>query len=367
MVGHVLARTTIASLALSLGAFASSAQALDVQIVNHSGRPADRVYVMLHGGSSADGKLANDTPRRLSSISGRRFALSSISGGRIFFSYGRPVSAAEPPSSDTRYDKVELTLPGVANLTAVDFFAIPFRLQTLNSSGAQLGELAYSARTNVIRRALMDAAAPSALVKTREGGFARILSPQLSPQSYPSFTRDIKSMAGRRVTISGAFYGTPYQEFTYSGRFASDGSITLNGTITTPGGSTNPGKTVAVSGPSLPYAIYTVNGPYTVDGQPASVGDNNVYSVIYRDLLSGFAWGYMGGRYGNDSENWWGKPPFAAARATPEPYATFNEYAAAIYRYSNAYGFSFSDTGPKPVVVGLDQAATLRITIMGDG
>ena len=367
MVRNVLARTTITSLALLLGVFAASAQALDVQLVNHSGRPADRVYVMLHGGSSADGKLTNDDPKRLSAISGRRFTLSSISGGRIFFSYGRPVGPAEPPSSDTRYDKVELTLPGVANLTAVDFFAIPFRLQTLNSSGAQLGELAYRARTNVIRRALMDAAGPGALVRTREGGFARVLSPQLSQGSYPSFARDIKSMAGKRVTLRGAFYGAPFQEFVYSGRFAYDGSITLNGTLTTPNGPTTPGKTVAVSGSSLPSAIYTVNGPFTVDGQPATVSDNNVYSVIYRDLLSGFAWGYMGGRYGNDSGNWAGKPPFQAARATQEPYATFNEYAAAIYRYSNAYGFSFSDTGPKPVVMGLDGAATLRITITGDG
>jgi hypothetical protein len=366
MLGDVLARTILASLALSLGVFAASARALDVRVVNHSDRPDDRVYVMLHGGSSADGKLVNDEPRRLSAISGHRFALSSLPGGRIFFSYGRPVTAAEPPSSDTRYDKVELTVPGVANLTAVDFFAIPFRLETLNAAEKRLGGLAYKVGANTIRRALMDVAAPGALVRTREGAFARVLSPQLSPESYPSFYRDVRSMAGKRVTLRGAFYGTPYQEFTYSGRFADNGSIRLNGTLTTPGGATTPGKTVAVTGSSLPSAIYTVNGPFTVGGQPATVSDNNVYSVIYRDLLSGFAWGYMGGRYGSDSENWWGKPPFQAARATEEPYATFNEYAAAIYRYSDAYGFSFSDTGPKPVLLPLDHAATLRITILGD-
>ncbi len=351
---------------LLLGVFAASARALDVSVVNHSGRPADRVYVMLHGGSSADGTLVNDVPRRLSAISGRQFTLSSLAGGRIFFSYGRPVTSAEPPSSDTRYDKVELSVPGVANLTAVDYFAIPFTLQTLDAAGDPLGRLTYSAGTNKIRRALMDVSAPGALVHTREGGFARVLSPQLSPGSYPSFYRDIRSMAGRRVTLRGAFYGTPYQEFTYSGRFASDGSIKLKGTLATPGGPTTSGKTVAVSGRSLPRAVYTVNGPFKVGGKPARVSDNDVYSVLYRDLLSGFAWGYMGGRYGNDSANWWGKPPFQAARATKKPYATFNEYAAAIYRYSNAYGFSFSDTGPKPVQLPLDHAATLRITILGD-
>ncbi len=131
-------------------------------------------------------------------------------------------------------------------------------------------------------------------------------------------------------------------------------------------GSPSPPVTVAVAGSSLPRAIYTVDGPFTVGGQPAHVSDNNVYSVIYRDLLSGFAAGYMGGRYGNGSANWVGKPPFAAARATSTPYTTYNEYAAVIYKYSNAYGFSFSDTLPKKVQLPLDGAATLRITILPD-
>jgi hypothetical protein len=74
----------------------------------------------------------------------------------------------------------------------------------------------------------------------------------------------------------------------------------------------------------------------------------------------------MGGRYGNDSAKWVGKPPFAAARAASRPYTTFNRYAAAIYKYSNAYGFSFSDTLPKKVQLPLDGAATLRITILRD-
>lgn len=107
----------------------------------------------------------------------------------------------------------------------------------------------------------------------------------------------------------------------------------------------------------------TVNGPYSWGGSTHHVADNGVYAVIYRDLISGYAWGYWGGRYGNDNAKWQGKPPFAAARLSPAPYATFNRYADVIYRYSNAYGFSFSDTGPKKVVVSLEQAKTLRIVI----
>jgi hypothetical protein len=364
-----LTAASVALLIASAGITGTAATGrLDVRLVNNSGRSAAKVYVMLHNGSSSDGKLTNDTPKKLSEIGGNTFQLASISAGRIFFSYGGPVSAAEPPRATTRYDKVELTYPGVANLTSVDFFGIPFRLEALDANGKVLGKLTFDAYTQTVKNALLAIeGAKSALVKTKDGNFARILSPQLSLDSYPSFGPDIAAMAGKKVTLRGAFYGTPYQTFVYSGTFASDGSIALNGTIAAPnGGLPSPPRTVAVAGSSLPRAIYTIDGPFTVGGQPAHVSDNNVYSVIYRDLLSGFAAGYMGGTYGNDSANWVGKPPFAAARATSTPYTTYNEYAAVIYKYSNAYGFSFSDTLPKKVLLPLDGAAKLRITILPD-
>ena len=71
---------------------------------------------------------------------------------------------------------------------------------------------------------------------------------------------------------------------------------------------------MTVRGPSLPGAIYSVDGPYEWGGQTHLVSENDVYAAIYRDLISGFAWGYWGGRYGDDSARWSGKPPFAAAR-----------------------------------------------------
>ena len=351
-----------------LGIAPAPATALTVELVNRSDQPDDDVFVMLDPGSSSDGKLPANTPKKLSDIGGKKFELSSFPGGRIFFSFDDKVTSAEPPRTKTRYDKVELSVPGVANLTAVDFFGIPFKLEALDGSGGTVGKLTYDAPTNKIRDALLKIkGADSALVKTERGRFARVLSPQLSPQSYPSFAANVKSLAGKKVTLRGAFFGAPYQEFVYSGSFAADGSITLNGTITAPhGGSPSPPDEVSVAGSSLPSAIYTVDGRFTVGGRPARVSDNNVYSVIYRDLLSAFAWGYMGGKYGNDSGGWFGKAPFAAARAKTSPYATYNEYASVIYRNSDAYGFSFSDTGPKKVQLPLDRAARLRITILGD-
>ena len=354
--------------ALTVFAATGAEAAIRVQIVNQSGKHASQVYVMLSGGSSSDGQLRNDVGAKLSKLRGSQFRLTNFSG-RIYFSYGGPVTNAEPPTWPTRYDKVELTYPGVANLTAVDFFGIPFKLLARNARGNALGTLAWNAPTDTIENALLAIpGARRALVKTRGGGFARILSPQLSPSSYPSLKQYVSSMSGAHLTVSGDFFGNPFQSFDYSGAFGGSGATTLSGTIAPRGGSTTTGAALGVAGSTLPSAIYTVDGPYIWDGATHTVSDNDVYAVIYRDLIAGFAWGYWGGKYGNDSARWQNKPPFEAARKMGKQprYATYNAYAAVVYKYSNAYGFSFSDTGPKKVQLPLGGAATLQVTILPD-
>jgi hypothetical protein len=357
------------SAALAAAALASAAAAaraaLHVQIVNQTGRPDRSVFVMLTGGSSGDGRMVDKVPVRLSAIARSGFSLDRLGAGRIFFSFGRAVNDAEPPDADVRYDKVELTYPGVANLTAVDFFSIPFRLEAVDRRGRTHAKLTYSAPTDTIIHALLAIpGARRALISTSGGGFARVLSPQLKPLAYPRFGPYVHSMAGKRIVVRGAFYGVPFQRYVYSGVFARDGSITLHGAITADG-HRMAGQALSVTGRSLAGSIYTVDGPYSWGGAVHHVADNDVYAAIYRDLIAGFAWGYWGGRYGNDSGNWLGKPPFAAARRARPRGAAYNEYAAVIYRYSNAYGFSFSDTGPKKVQLPVNQP-TLRITILPD-
>lgn len=352
-----------AALALS----AAAADAVEVEIVNSSGQPPQNVYVTLHDGSSSDGQLVNDVPKPLSELRESRFAMSSIEAGRLFVSYGAPVGPAEPPQATTRYDKIEFTNPGVANLTSVDFFAIPFELQALDGSGAQIGEsLGFRCNTSTLLSRLR-ALAPSAEVSSG-GQFVRFLSPQLSPASYASMEPYVRSMVGQKIEVVDTFNGTPAQGIHYSGTFEADGSITLKGTLETPPGATPvEGEPVRVSGASLPTAIYTGNTPFEVGGKKAEVGENNEYSVIYRDLVAGFALGYWGGKYGNSSADWLGKPDFAAARATAEPYATYSQYAALLGEYSNAYAYSFNDVGPTPVAIGLNEAvSTLRLTIDPD-
>jgi hypothetical protein len=78
--------------------FSSRAQGLTVQIVNQSGRPPENVYVMLGNGSSSDGKLINDTPKRLSDIAGGTFQLAPSRRGE---SSSRTTTRSVPPSLRT--------------------------------------------------------------------------------------------------------------------------------------------------------------------------------------------------------------------------------------------------------------------------
>ena len=88
----------LACIAEGLAGTATSARAaITVQIDNQTGRSDRNIYVMLDGGSSTDDQLRNQEPVRLSEIARRRFTLDSLPAGRIFFSFGSPVTSAEPP------------------------------------------------------------------------------------------------------------------------------------------------------------------------------------------------------------------------------------------------------------------------------
>jgi hypothetical protein len=357
----------LASLATAVLA-AAPASAVNVQIVNSSGRPASSIYLLLEKGSSSDGQLQEDTPKLLSEINDSTFSLGAISGARLYFSYDAPVKDNEPPSAPTRYDKIELTNPGVADLTAVDFFAIPFNMQSLDSGGATVGDaVGYRCYTSTIVQKLREIG-PAAEV-TNGGQFVRFLSPQLAAEgSYPSLAPYIESMAGQTIHVDDTFAkeGEGAKQLSYEGTFEPGGSITLTGTITT-GGTPAQGLPLHIDGATLPQGVYTGDGAFTVGGAAADVSQNNEYSVIYRDIVAGFGLGYWGGKYGDDSANWLHQPNFAAARLSSSPFPVYSLYASTIAEYSSAYGYSFSELGPDEVTVPLEASvATLRVTIDPD-
>ena len=354
-----------------LGGSAVSAFALNVEVVNDSGQPPQNVYLTLHGGSSNDGQLPEETPKALSEIHNSSFSLGAFSG-RMYVSYGQPyVEHEDGLEAPFRYDKIELTTPGVADVTAVDFFGIPFDVEALSAGGTPVGSaLSYRCYTATILSKLRQLA-PSAEVDSG-GQFLRFRAPKFAWSSYPSMEPYVKSMAGQTIEVEDIYTNAehpPNVNISYSGTFEADGSITLNGTFTERSGAHTEehGEALRIEGASLPEAAYTGNGPFTVGGHPADVGENNKYSVIYRDIVAGFELGYWGGRYGNNTKNWLGQPDFAAARSSVAPYATYNEYAQIINEYSDTYGAAFNELGPTPVTVPLEGAtSTLRVTLDPD-
>ncbi len=214
--------------------------------------------------------------------------------------------------------------------------------------------------------------APDAEVMTPSNNFARVLSPSQSPSSYPSMEDYLESVAGKTVEINGTYVGlvgpSP-NTYNYSGTFGSDGTITLSGTMSEVADPNS--QSLTIHGSSLASAIYTNNGPYSVataTNNPQQVSNNDIYAAIYRDLVAGFDFGYVGGKYGENSANWYSttpyNPPYACARKINDGY--YNQYAVIIAANSDAYGFPFSDR-LQPVQVALNNdVATLRITILPD-
>lgn len=352
---------------------------ITVEIVNSSGRDDSDVYVMITAGEEPQeasiefdkgisieqlkARSGNDTPT---------FQLQRAVAGEIWISYDEAVSITPaPPSielSKVRFQAAELTygIPNSgANLTAVAYFAIPMDLAGLDARGNVLSSVGFACNTDVIDKELKKAGADFERVekKTSSGGLARIIAPATNDDGFPSLEDYVKSMAGQTITTNNTFGlpNVPAEPYEYSGTFGPDGTITMTGTIA-PG---THGEPLVIEGSSLPEAIYTQNGKYTVGGKPGTVGDNDVYSSIYADIVAGFNYGFWGGRYGDNSNDFKGAAPFAAARSDDLPY--YSTYASVLDKYSNAYGAPFSDRFGQPAVfVPLDNAAKLRLEVLPD-
>jgi hypothetical protein len=357
-------------------ALPASASALNLHIVNESGRPPSEVFVDIAaaGGFEVEG-FGNDHPRALSEIPGQEVTINKLISGRVYISYGAPVQEGVTVQSPTRFDWAELTVTPVpedaANLTAVNQFAIGMRLTTLGAGGEAL-ESVGSTYANTIFDALQQIpGGPESTVRAANGEILRVLSPDNPGSAYPPLTEYVHSMAGQTIALHTAFFGTPFTTSEYSGEFQPDGSITLTGTMNEGTGDVMAAP-IVVPGQELIEDIYT-----------GGSGPNNLERAVRRDLLSAFSVGLWGGRYGNDAlsfctnpnttpQGTWcptgfNVPAFAEARTTPAPFPAYEQYAAVINRYSDVYGNPYSDASKK-VQVALDQphVKTLQLTILPD-
>lgn len=360
----VLAFTGCSSTETSDNTFLTgSSKELTVTIKNNSGRTAhikftgdpltvDKNNVSLKSGSSAD------------------FSLTAVTAGRIYISYDKALSSNAPDGANsadkdytTRFDKIELTYGqgGKANLTAVDFYSIPMILETsiqgttiehLTLADNQTGKALEAAITGI----LTDQS--SAVIKGGTNGTetVRILSPVKNPGAYAGFDAYLNTLVRATLSITGTYYGTPSLNYDYTGMISAD-SITLgDGT-----------HTIVIPMTSLMYnktdltrynGIYTCNGAYKVNGVTRHVADNDIYSAVYRDLVTGFNLGFVQPG-ANDSSQWWYAAPFQGT--------SYNKYAKVIAEiYPGAYGFPFTDRYNHILADLGGKIDTLTITLLGD-
>jgi hypothetical protein len=363
--------------ALLLGAVAllvlpGSASALTFHIVNESGEPPEKVFVdIAAGGAFQVPGWTNDESKSLNEIPGGEVTIEKLVSGRVYISYGAAVHEGVPFSSPTRFDWAELTVTpaaeDVANLTAVDQFAIGMRLSTFGAANEELESVGDANADTVFSALQQIPGGPESTVRS-EGKIIRVLSP-LHSTAYPLLGDYVRSLAGQTITLHTAFFSTPFVTTEYSGTFQPDGSIALHGT-TNPLGSAP--ATIELEGAKL------IDDIYTGDETP-----NTVEGTIRRDLLAGFSTGLWGGRYGNDALSFcsdpivngqgsycphgFNQPAFGEARSALSPFPTCEQYAAIINQYTDVYGNPYSDASKK-VAVGLDQSQvkTLQLTILPD-
>jgi hypothetical protein len=342
---------------------------LPVTIKNSSGETA---YVKFTGDTT---KTFAVSPASATIAAGgsATFNVANISAGRIYISYGTALSSDSPdganpadPDYHTRFDKVEITYNqgsgGSANLTAVDFYAIPMVLET-SIQGTTIDQLtlATGQTGNGVLAEIRNAVAAGQtvpVVNTTTGTFARVLSPVKAPAAYGSFDAFLDTLTASTLTISGTYFGAASQPYGYSGTIGPH-DITL----------TNTAHTIKISRGSLAFnatdlvdhnGIYTCDAPFTVDGQLHEVSDNDIYAAVYRDLVAGFNLGFVQ-QGANASSGWWTSPAFPSSSFQGTYY---NAYAKAIAdNYPGAYGFPFSDRYRQVLadLGGLVDAVTIEI------
>ena len=137
-----------------------------------------------------------------------------------------------------------------------------------------------------------------------------------------------------------------------------------------------PGHVILIASADLAAGIYSANPPYTVDGAAANIGNNDVYSATMRDVLTGFALGFVnspttdpntGVLFKNEASKQWWTSPQAFGFLQPSSSTFYDQYAGYLQMISGAYGYPFSDVW-QIVRVSLDPSTvnTLEIDVLPD-
>lgn len=357
------------------------------------------------------------------------FRAYDVKSGQIVVSYGRPFDfaggktpnpAPNQVGSDLRFEYAEFSIEDGTNdvynavdLTYVDKFGIPLQLEWFRGASSA-GALVNASYTYVSTKTLVDRFRSLGLQNAvfsldgtnmtpgwrytgpdSFGQFARIIGPSKinggigdSVAPYPDASHILNAAAatsgftlngdapqggynylGYTVTVVTNASGwelnlvyTPALVPAYSAAVLNGAPYTNTLTVDFPQSQANYLLFGAPVGPTF----YRINGAGVPDSTSATYP---VETWMIGDVLSALNFGFVGGRYGTNSADWYSKLdwthfPFGSARGTND--GLYNPYSALLYNATDGYGFAFSERITPSVLLNPLTGDTVRMTILPD-
>lgn len=426
---------------------------LAMKFVNQSGFTDDEVFITFQNGQRGhtDFKVVygSDTPVSIgaSDLMSESLSLTEIGPDGltidrmvsivVYVSYGSeiksrisaPAFIGSGTDIDTQFQTFEITMTGnpgdQGDLTAINYFTAPLRIESRDSEGNVLQSAGYRDTADAVAVKLGAAATPpwSNLLSSPSGYRVRFIGPSSygasDPIPYPSFIPYVKAVhtAGQKTTIinSNAFiYQSKDGEKTnyiftlnHTASAQPDGSIILTGDITTTitGTTTTSGPTfkdcgLVISASNAASYNTTIYGQvitnatsFTGDGwndftkyaEACHLSDQGAVLTTQNLLIGEITTGLLLGLVNSDtipngktvplkdmsSQEWWTLSPLPAfAKAQPD-HPFYNTYAGALFAASDneVYSIPYSDrlgTGPlvNSVSFGGKHVASWTVTIL---
>lgn len=306
---------------------------------------------------------------------------------------GFPVDPSYTVTTDTaRYQMLEFAgSPAQANtdITYINWYSIPLQMESTtpqtsggNTRGAPKSQPALSALPTTLAALTGDNSLTA--VKNSDNQIVRVISPNAGNPTwlplYPSFKGyldDVFSDSTGNILLQNTYDGIgnpPSPDFegqTYqtSSVAYDDATLTIKGTAKVLGDFS---MTSSMSPDEFSAAIYlsvmNYNWSYGTKSSGGNTGDNNVFSAVSRDLMAGFAYGFIGSaRFGSQpSSAWMGASGVEVFDAIQPENPYYNPWANAVnVCFSDVYTFPFNDflTGCAPELATAD-GDTLTVTLL---
>jgi len=353
------------------------------------------------GGNSQ--ALTNGTSYSISSLNNTISMGPTNWNGHLYISDAAlvlPVSSAGCPTdpaytdttNTTRFQNLEFAgSPTSANvdITYINWYSLPLEMESTSqqsSGGHSRGRPKSSGALSSLSKKLAGLTNDNPITVVKNANqIVRVISPNAGTPSwlplYPSFSKYlnhifIDSMPPLLQNTYNGIQSPPspnFQQQTYTVSDLAYNGLALNigGTTSVLGNFTMTTNNMIVSDFSSVIYMAVMNYAWTWSGGSnpnGNTGDNDVFSAISRDLMAGFAFGFIvSTQYGSQPSSAWQAAPANKLFSTIQPaHPYYNPWANGIYTcFSDVYSFPFNDylTGSAPELA-VNNGDTLTVTLL---